>query len=149
MGLSKMSMASGSPASPLDTLWGISCLGVSAKIGVERMIMLATLGLATGVLITALALAGVFNPAAVFLPAVLMSVGNGLVLPSPSRQLSASIRSAAGAASGLTGFLQAGIGGAASYPRRSDRRRDGLAHGDDHAGLLALAILAARLAPKG
>ncbi len=56
-----------------------------------------------------------FNPAAVFLPAILMSIGNGLVLPNAIAGAVSTDPRAVGAASGLTGFLQTGIGGIASF----------------------------------
>jgi DHA1 family bicyclomycin/chloramphenicol resistance-like MFS transporter len=88
----------------------------SAQVGVTRMIAVGNvLGLATGVLIALLGLLGLFSPAALFLPAVLMSVGNGMVLPNAIAGAVSVDPEAAGAASGLTGFLQLGLGAVASF----------------------------------
>ena len=88
----------------------------SQRVGISRMIAAGNaLGVICGVLITVLSLIGIFTPAALFVPAFIMSIGNGLVLPSAiSAAVSVDVQ-AAGAASGLTGFLQAGIGGIATY----------------------------------
>jgi MFS transporter, DHA1 family, multidrug resistance protein len=88
----------------------------SQRIGISRMISWGNwLGLATGLLLTMLALAGFFHPAAIFLPAMLMSIGNGMVMPNAIAGAVSVDPRAAGAASGLTGFMQAALGGVASF----------------------------------
>jgi MFS transporter, DHA1 family, multidrug resistance protein len=88
----------------------------SERVGVHRMMLIGNvLCILSGLLITGLSLAGYFNPAAIFLPAVLMSLGNGLVLPNAIAGAVSVDPRAVGAASGLTGFLQTGIGGLSSF----------------------------------
>ncbi len=55
------------------------------------------------------------HPAAIFLPCFLMSVGNGFLLPNAIAGAVSVDPKAAGAASGVVGFLQMGIGAVASY----------------------------------
>jgi MFS transporter, DHA1 family, multidrug resistance protein len=88
----------------------------SQRIGLHRMILTGNaLGLLAAIVMTGLSLAGYFNPAAIFLPAMLMSIGNGLVLPNAIAGAVSVDPKAVGAASGLTGFLQTGIGGIGSF----------------------------------
>jgi MFS transporter, DHA1 family, multidrug resistance protein len=121
----------------------------SERIGINRMIMTGNLlGLASGLLITALSLAGVFNPAAIFLPAVLMSIGNGLVLPNAIAGAVSVDPRAVGAASGLAGFLQAGIGGIASFIAGAISGSSALNMALLMLVFSVLALLTARLAPR-
>lgn len=62
-----------------------------------------------------LALVPVMHPAAVFVPAVLITYGNGLVLPNAMASGIQTDLEAAGAASGLMGFAQMSVGAILSY----------------------------------
>ena len=85
-------------------------------IGIDRMAAFGNLVQLTGVLImTALALVPVMHPAALFIPAVLVTFGNGLVLPNVMAAGIQTDRNAAGAASGLMGFTQMILSAGASY----------------------------------
>jgi len=88
----------------------------SARIGIDRMIWLGT-GISLAGM--ALAIAAVIalpdaGPAMIFVPQVLVSFGSGLLLPNAIAG-SVSVRpQAAGTASGITGFLQMGLGAPAA-----------------------------------
>lgn len=85
-------------------------------IGPDRMMALGNGILLVGVLIMAgLALKPVNHPAAVFLPAILFTYGNGLVLPHSMAAAIQTDPNAGGAASGLMGFAQMLIGAFGSY----------------------------------
>lgn len=58
---------------------------------------------------------GVLHPVALFVPALIMSFGNGLVLPNAISGAIGTDPAAAGAASGLMGFGQVGVGAVVSY----------------------------------
>jgi MFS transporter, DHA1 family, multidrug resistance protein len=98
-------------------LIGNFCSGrFSEKLGGERMIFIGnvagTLGMAV---LLALALVPVMHPAAIFGPCVLMSFGNGVLLPNAVAGAVSVDPKAAGAASGMVGFLQMGIGAVMSF----------------------------------
>lgn len=83
---------------------------------IAMMIRLGNIFLFIGVGLTlALALVPIMHPAAVFLPAVFITYGNGLVMPNSMAAAIQTDRSAGGAASGLMGFSQMLIGAAGSY----------------------------------
>lgn len=85
-------------------------------IGAERMMAAGNLLLLIGVAVMiGLALVPVMHPAAVFLPAVLFTYGNGLVLPHSMAAAIQTDRKAGGAASGLVGAAQMSVGAAGSY----------------------------------
>ena len=87
----------------------------SQRAGIERMVLAGTAASLLGVLIMfALALAGFVHPLAVFLPMALNAFGNGLSLPNGLAGAVSVDPALAGAASGLSGFLQMGVGAAAS-----------------------------------
>jgi MFS transporter, DHA1 family, multidrug resistance protein len=96
---------------------GNFCSGrFSEKLGVERMILIGNLIGTVGIaILAALALKPVMHPAALFLPCVLMSLGNGFLLPSAVAAAVSVDPKAAGAASGMVGFLQMGIGAVMSF----------------------------------
>jgi MFS transporter, DHA1 family, multidrug resistance protein len=96
---------------------GNFCSGrFSESFGIDRMIRIGNvLAMAGVVIMLALAIAGVMHPAAIFLPNFLMSVGNGFLLPNAVAGAVSVDPKAAGAASGVTGFLQMGMGAAGSY----------------------------------
>lgn len=85
-------------------------------LGPERMMAVGNILLLIGVVIMlALSLVPVMHPAAVFVPAVLFTYGNGLVLPHSMGAAIQTDRSAGGAASGLMGFSQMLVGAIGSY----------------------------------
>lgn len=84
--------------------------------GPERMMLLGNLFLLTGIVtLGSLALMDVAHPAAVFLPTMLVTYGNGLVLPHSMALAIQTDRQAGGAASGLIGFSQMMVGSIGSY----------------------------------
>lgn len=106
-------------------LWYI-VLGIGYALGnftvtrnghrMARMMVLGNLSLLIGAgLMLALALVPVMHPAAVFLPGLLVTYGNGLVLPNAMAGGIQTDRNAGGAASGLMGFSQMLLGALASY----------------------------------
>jgi MFS transporter, DHA1 family, multidrug resistance protein len=96
---------------------GNFCSGrFSERFGIDRMIRIGNALGMVGVTITlVLALMGVLHPAALFLPNLLMSIGNGFLLPNAVAGAVSVDPKAAGAASGVTGFLQMGMGAVGSY----------------------------------
>lgn len=84
---------------------------LSESRGVERMITDgAWLSLGGPVTSLALFLAGVNEPWALFVPLAIMGVGNGMTLPNVTAAAISIRPEAAGAASGLLGALQIGLG---------------------------------------
>lgn len=87
----------------------------SERRGLDRMMLEGVLVSLCGPLITiALFISGIEHPAAFFLPMVLVGFGNGLLLPNASAAGIGLKPDAAGAASGLLGATQIGIGAVAS-----------------------------------
>lgn len=85
-------------------------------IGPDRMMALGNGLLIFGVVIMAgLALQPINHPAAVFLPAIFFTFGNGLVLPHSMAAAIQTDPNAGGAASGLIGFAQMMVGAIGSY----------------------------------
>jgi MFS transporter, DHA1 family, multidrug resistance protein len=96
---------------------GNFCTGrFSERLGSERMIfignVLGTIGMAV---LLALALVPVMHPAAIFMPCFLMAFGNGCLLPNAVAGAISVDPKAAGAASGMVGFLQMGLGAIMSF----------------------------------
>jgi len=88
----------------------------TAAIGIDRMISLGNLIQTGGIVImTGLALVPMMHPAAIFLPAMLVTLGNGMVLPNALAAGIQTDRLAAGAATGLAGFAQLLFASVASY----------------------------------
>lgn len=88
----------------------------SPAVGLERMASIGNLVQMSGIIvILALALADVRHPAAIFAPGMLITYGNGLVLPNVMAAGIQTDRNAAGAASGLLGFVQLLLSALASY----------------------------------
>lgn len=88
----------------------------TAIFGMDRIIAVGNLMALAGIAITAaLALVPVQHPAAVFLPAILFTYGNGLVLPNSFANALQTDRNAGGAASGLMGFTQMLFGSIGSF----------------------------------
>jgi MFS transporter, DHA1 family, multidrug resistance protein len=96
---------------------GNFCSGrFSERVGAERMIMAGNvLGTAGMSVLLALALIPVMHPAAIFAPCFLMALGNGLLLPNAVAGGVSVDPKAAGAASGMIGFLQMGLGAVMSF----------------------------------
>ncbi|MEM0900853.1 MAG: multidrug effflux MFS transporter, partial [Pseudomonadota bacterium] len=87
----------------------------SERRGVERMFVDgATLTCLAPALSLALFSFGVDHPGALFLPTVLLGVGNGMALPNVTAATISIRPEAAGAASGLLGALQMGLGAVGS-----------------------------------
>lgn len=87
-----------------------------AGLSVDRQVHWGNLiGLAGGLAIMAPALVGYLHPLAIFGPMLLVSVGNGLVLPNVLASAIGTDPKAGGAASGLLGFGQMGCGALSSY----------------------------------
>jgi DHA1 family bicyclomycin/chloramphenicol resistance-like MFS transporter len=86
------------------------------RVGIDRLIVWGNvMGLVGSVAILIPALLGLLHPAALFIPAMLTSFGNGLVLPNAIAGGVGADPNAAGAGSGLMGFGQVGIGAVVSY----------------------------------
>ena len=87
----------------------------SERIGIDRMIgfgvILTFLGTTTSLL---LILAGSMSPLSIFLPMVLVALGNGLSLPNGVAGAMSVDPALAGTAAGLAGFMQIGLGAALS-----------------------------------
>lgn len=83
----------------------------ATRVGVQRLLRLGVVvQCACAVLAWALAYAGVWHPAAIFLPWALLAYGQGLMLPNVMASAVALAPQYAGAASGLLGFAQQIIG---------------------------------------
>lgn len=111
----------------------------SARVGSDRMIWYGVaLGLVGTSVLTLSVLAGAVSPVFLFGGMSIVSVGNGLSLPNGMAGAISVAPKMAGAASGLAGFLQMGVGAGLSYLAGM------LLH--DSALPLALVMLAAALA---
>lgn len=89
---------------------------ISPRVGIDRMISMGVAITVTGATAGAvLHLAGLLSPATVFGPMAVMAFGHGFCIPNGfAGSVSVDAR-LAGAAAGLTGFLQMAIGAAASF----------------------------------
>ncbi|OYU49503.1 MAG: Bcr/CflA family drug resistance efflux transporter [Rhizobiales bacterium PAR1] len=86
------------------------------RLGIDRLIHWGNVaGLIGAVTILIPALFGILNPLVLFAPAMIMSFGNGLVLPNAIAGGLAVNPAAAGAGSGLMGFGQIGVGAVLSF----------------------------------
>jgi DHA1 family bicyclomycin/chloramphenicol resistance-like MFS transporter len=93
-------------------LGNLAAARLSARVGVDRMIAIGGAGaLAATVLLLALVLAGVWTPLALFLPTSLGGFAQGLTMSNAQAAVVSVDPRAAGAASGLSGFLQMGFAG--------------------------------------
>jgi DHA1 family bicyclomycin/chloramphenicol resistance-like MFS transporter len=80
---------------------------ISRRVGALRMMRAGSfLSLTGGLLLTTLALFGVWHPAALFLPAMLVCFANAISAPNATSSAIGVRPDIAGAASGLTGFVQ-------------------------------------------
>ena len=93
-------------------------MAVSRLSGRVRLESLAVAGLLLSVagplVIGAFLAAGIVSPAVLFLPTILLCVGNGLTIPVTMSAAVGVDARLAGTASGLVGFVQMGVGAAAS-----------------------------------
>lgn len=87
----------------------------SQRIGIDRMITVGNgLAVVGTVLMLAFALAGELSPLTLFGPMLLVTLGNGLVIPNGTAAAISVLPKTIGAAAGLSGFTQIAIGAAAS-----------------------------------
>lgn len=87
----------------------------SERVGVDRMILTGSLLALAGVAITAAAVVGGYlSPWTVFVPMMFVSVGNGMSIANGLAGSVSVFPAMAGAASGLAGFLQMGLGAASA-----------------------------------
>lgn len=117
------------------------------RVSIDRLIVIGNVfGLLAALAILALASAGISHPSALFVPAFLFTFGNGMVMPNAiAGALSVDPR-AAGAASGLTGFMQMGVGALASFLAATIVDQTAVPLGLGMLGFALLAILTARSA---
>jgi DHA1 family bicyclomycin/chloramphenicol resistance-like MFS transporter len=88
----------------------------SRRLGVDRLIYWGNIaGLIGSATLLIPTLFGILSPLALFAPAMIMSFGNGLVLPNAIAGGLGVDPQAAGAGSGLMGFGQVGVGAALSF----------------------------------
>ena len=89
---------------------------LSQRFGVDSMIMAGIVFELIGASLTALLVATIpeTGPAIIFLPQLLISYGNGLLLPNSIAGAISLRPQAAGAASGMTGFVQMAVGAAST-----------------------------------
>ena len=88
----------------------------AARLGVEVLIYWGNvIGVVGAVLMAGIAMTGHLSMVSLFLPVMMTSMGNGLVLPNALAGGIGVDPRAAGAGSGLMGFGQMGVGAIASY----------------------------------
>lgn len=88
----------------------------SRRLGIDRLIYWGNVaGLVGSIALLIPALFGILHPLALFAPAMVMSFGNGLVLPNAIAGGLGVNPQAAGAGSGLMGFGQVGVGAVLSF----------------------------------
>lgn len=87
----------------------------SQLIGIDRMMTYGNLLSLTGTsLMLAAALSGALTPLTLFVPMVVVTLGNGLTIPNGTAAAISVLPGTIGAAAGLSGFAQVSIGAAAS-----------------------------------
>ncbi len=87
----------------------------SERIGIDRMVGLGNYCAFTGCAISLVAfLAGAHTPLSLFLPMMLVALGNGLTMPNGIAGAMSINPRVAGTAAGLAGFMQMGLGAAMS-----------------------------------
>jgi len=115
---------------------------LSQRFGVDAMIMIGIVFQLIGAGLTALLVATMpeAGPAIIFLPQLVISYGNGLLLPNAIAGAISVRPQAAGAAAGMTGFTQMAVGAASTQSgldrarRQQQRHADGLDDGDRGGG---------------
>ncbi|NKB45483.1 MAG: Bcr/CflA family efflux MFS transporter [Alphaproteobacteria bacterium] len=99
----------------------------SQRMGIDRMVRIGTgVAVVTTGLVVVLMLAGVWHPLAVFIPITLMGTANGMALPNASAGALSVYPELAGAASGLTSFIQLGV--SAVFAQVSGSLQNGTPH---------------------
>ncbi|MCZ8184779.1 MAG: multidrug effflux MFS transporter [Beijerinckiaceae bacterium] len=89
---------------------------LSQQLGIDRLIAWGNVaGLAGTIGLLIPAMLGILNPLVLFLPAMMISFGNGMVLPNAIAGGLSVDPKAAGAGSGLMGFGQVGVGAVVSF----------------------------------
>jgi DHA1 family bicyclomycin/chloramphenicol resistance-like MFS transporter len=89
---------------------------ISTRVGIDRMILMGwSLSIVGATIQAAFVYAGTLTPLTFFAPMILMSVGQGFNLPNATAGAVSADPTRAGAASGLAGFIQMGIGAGSSY----------------------------------
>jgi DHA1 family bicyclomycin/chloramphenicol resistance-like MFS transporter len=87
----------------------------SQRLGTDRMVSIGNaVTMVAGFLALAAAVTGLLAPATLFIPMMFAALGNGLTLPNGTAAAISVDQSVIGAAAGLAGFLQVGIGAASS-----------------------------------
>ncbi len=96
---------------------GNFCSGrYSERVGIDRMIRIGSLlSIAGAGVLLVLSWKPVLHPAAIFLPCLVTSLANGFFLPNAIAGAVSVDPKAAGAASGVTGFMQMGLGAVVSH----------------------------------
>ncbi len=117
MGMPKVSYGLWFIALSVGYMLGNFCSGrFSERLGIAKMIQIGNaLGFLGVGIFLALAFVPVLHPAAIFLPCFVMAMGNGFLLPNAVAGAVSVDPTAAGAASGVVGFLQMGFGALASF----------------------------------
>ncbi|MBT5239625.1 MAG: multidrug effflux MFS transporter [Rhodospirillaceae bacterium] len=99
----------------------------SQRVGIDRMVRIGTgLAVLTTAIVVILMFAGIWHPLAVFIPITVMGVANGMALPNASAGAISVYPDLAGAASGLTSFIQLGI--SAVFAQVSGSLQNGTPH---------------------
>lgn len=87
----------------------------SQRLGTDRMVSIGNMiTMVAGFLALAAAVTGLLSPASLFVPMMFGALGNGLTLPNGIAAAISVDQRVIGAAAGLAGFLQVGIGAASS-----------------------------------
>lgn len=89
---------------------------LAQRLGVDQLIAWGNwLGMIGAIIMLLFAASGILSPLSLFLPTMITSLSNGLVLPNSIAAAIGVDAKAAGAASGLMGFGQMGVGAAATF----------------------------------
>lgn len=89
---------------------------LAQRMGVDQLIAWGNgIGMIGAIVMLLCAAAGLLSPLSLFLPTMITSLSNGLVLPNSIAAAIGVDAKAAGAASGLMGFGQMGVGAAATF----------------------------------
>ena len=82
----------------------------SERMGIDPMIRIGTtVAIASTALVVILMTMGLWHPLAIFLPIIVMGIANGMALPNSNAGAISVFPALAGAASGLTSFVQFGV----------------------------------------
>ena len=87
----------------------------SQIVGIDKMITMGnSLAVAGTLIMLGFGVSGTLSPMALFCPMLLVTLGNGLVVPNGTAAVISVLPKTIGAAAGLSGFTQIAIGAAAS-----------------------------------